>query len=56
MPRWVAERARDTRSRVIAVEDDMQISFYFGIMRALEDLSITRVCRSFIMTFSACAL
>lgn len=41
MPRWVAERARDTRSRVIAVEDDMQISFYFGIMRALEDLSIT---------------
>ena len=41
MPRWVAERARDTHSRVIAVEDDMQISFYFGIMRALEDLSIT---------------
>lgn len=41
MPRWVAERARDMRSRVIAVEDDMQISFYFGIMRALEDLSIT---------------
>ena len=41
MPCWVAERARDTRSRVIAVEDDMQISFYFGIMRALEDLSIT---------------
>lgn len=41
MPRWVAERARDTCSRVIAVEDDMQISFYFGIMRALEDLSIT---------------
>lgn len=41
MPRWVAERAHDTRSRVIAVEDDMQISFYFGIMRALEDLSIT---------------
>lgn len=41
MPHWVAERARDTRSRVIAVEDDMQISFYFGIMRALEDLSIT---------------
>lgn len=41
MPCWVAERARDTRSRVIAVEDGMQISFYFGIMRALEDLSIT---------------
>ena len=41
MPCWVSERARDTRSRVIAVEDDMQISFYFGIMRALEDLSIT---------------
>ena len=41
MPRWVAQHARDTHSRVIAVEGDMQISFYFGIMRALEDLSIT---------------
>ncbi len=40
MPRWVAERARDTKSRVVAVEDDMQISFYFGIKRGLEDVSI----------------
>lgn len=40
MPRWVAERARACKSRVIAVEDDMQIAFYFGIQRGLEDLSI----------------
>ncbi len=40
MPRWVADRARDTRSRVVAVEDDMQIAFYFGIKRGLEDVSI----------------
>ena len=40
MPRWVAERARDTKSRVVAVEDDMQIAFYFGIKRGLEDVSI----------------
>lgn len=40
MPLWVAERARDTKSRVIAVEDDMQIGFYRGIERGLEDCSI----------------
>ncbi|MDY2778110.1 MAG: Xaa-Pro peptidase family protein [Collinsella sp.] len=40
MPRWVADRALESRSSVIAVEDDMQISFYFGILRALEDVSI----------------
>lgn len=40
MPRWVADRARDTKSRVVAVEDDMQIAFYFGIKRGLEDVSI----------------
>ena len=40
MPRWVAERARDCKCRSIAVEDDMQIAFYFGIQRSLEDLSI----------------
>lgn len=40
MPRWVADRARDTKSRVVAVEDDMQIVFYFGIKRGLEDVSI----------------
>lgn len=40
MPRWVADRALETKSSVIAVEDDMQISFYFGIQRGLEDVSI----------------
>ncbi len=40
MPRWVADRALETKSRVVAVEDDMQIAFYFGIKRGLEDVSI----------------
>ena len=40
IPRWVAERARDTKSRTVAVEDDMQINFYRGIERGLEDCSI----------------
>lgn len=41
IPDWVAERALETRSRVIAIEDDMQLSFYRGIVRGLEDRSIT---------------
>ena len=40
MTRWVADRARETKSSVIAVEDDMQISFFRGIERSLEDVSI----------------
>lgn len=40
IPLWIAERARDTKSRVIAVEDDMQIGFYRGIERGLEDCSV----------------
>lgn len=40
IPVWVAQRARDTRSRVVAVEDDMQIGFYRGIERGLEDCSV----------------
>lgn len=40
IPLWVAERARGTKSRVIAVEDDMQIGFYRGIERGLEDCSV----------------
>jgi len=40
MPRWVAEHARSTRSRVVAVEDDMHINFFRGIERGLEDCSI----------------
>ena len=40
IPRWVAERARVTKSRVVAVEDDMQIAFFRGIERGLEDCSV----------------
>lgn len=40
IPMWVARRARDARARVIAIEDDMQLNFYQGILRGLEDLSI----------------
>ncbi len=36
MPRWVAEHARSTKSRVVAVEDDMHINFFRGIERGLE--------------------
>ena len=41
IPGWVARRAYETRSRVVAVEDDMQVSFFRGVERALEDRSIT---------------
>ena len=40
IPDWVAERALRSKSRVVAVEDDMQIGFYNGILRGLEDRSI----------------
>lgn len=40
IPAWVARRAADSRARVIAVEDDMQLNFYQGIVRGLEDLSL----------------
>lgn len=40
IPRWAAERARDTKCRVVAVEDTMELSFYDGLVRGLEDLSI----------------
>lgn len=40
IPRWVAERARDAKCRVVAVEDTMELSFYDGLVRGLEDLSI----------------
>ena len=39
IPEWVARRALATRSRIVAIEDDMQLSFYRGIERGLEDLS-----------------
>lgn len=41
IPGWVAQRAYETKSRVVAIEDDMQLSFYQGILRGLEDRSIT---------------
>lgn len=40
IPTWVAERARATRCRVVAVEDTMELAFYTALMRALEDASI----------------
>ena len=39
-PTWVAARARDTRCRVIALEDTCELSFYIALTRALEDESI----------------
>ncbi|HJA00115.1 M24 family metallopeptidase [Candidatus Collinsella stercoripullorum] len=40
IPGWVAQRALETASRTVAIEDDMQLSFYQGIVRGLEDRSI----------------
>ena len=40
IPGWVAQHALESRSCVIAIEDDMQLSFYQGILRGLEDRSI----------------
>ncbi|WP_346680177.1 M24 family metallopeptidase [Enorma massiliensis] len=40
IPRWAAERARDAKCRVVAVEDTMELSFYDGLVRGLGDLSI----------------
>lgn len=40
IPRWAAERARDAKCRVVAVEDTMELSFYDGLVRGIEDLSI----------------
>ena len=40
IPKWVAERIRDGRCRALAVEDTMELSFYTGLVRALEDASI----------------
>lgn len=40
IPRWAAERARDTKSRTVAVEDTMELAFYNGLVRGLEDVSV----------------
>lgn len=40
IPDWVAERALRLGTRTVAVEDDMQVGFYRGIERGLEDRSI----------------
>ncbi len=41
IPRWVAERARAARSRVVAVEDTMELAFHTGMLRGFEDASIS---------------
>ena len=41
IPRWVGEKARAHRCHAVAVEDTMELSFYFGMLRAFEDLSIS---------------
>ena len=39
-PGWVAGKIAANKCRVCAVEDDMQINFYQGIQRGLEDRSV----------------
>lgn len=41
IPAWVAERSLKTGSRVVAIEDDMQLNFYRALVRGLEDRSIS---------------
>ena len=41
IPGWVAQRALENRCHVVAIEDDMQLSFCRGIVRGLEDRSIS---------------
>ena len=40
IPGWVAGKIAANKCRVCAVEDDMQINFYQGIQRGLEDRSV----------------
>ena len=40
IPGWVAGKIAANKCRVCAVEDDMQINFYQGILRGLEDRSV----------------
>ena len=40
IPSWVAGKIAAHKCRVCAVEDDMQLSFYQGIQRSLEDKSV----------------
>ena len=40
IPCWVAGKIAANKCRVCAVEDDMQINFYQGIQRGLEDRSV----------------
>ncbi len=40
IPRWAAERARDARCRVVAIEDTCELSFHTGLVRGLEDAGI----------------
>lgn len=40
IPKWVADHARLEHCRVIAVEDTMELAFYNGLTRAIEDASL----------------
>lgn len=40
IPKWAAKKAYDARARVVAVEDEMQLNFYQGLQRGLQDLSV----------------
>ena len=40
IPGWVAGKIAANKCRVCAIEDDMQINFYQGIQRGLEDRSV----------------
>ena len=44
-PGWVAGKIAANKCRVCAVGDDMQINFYRGIQRGLEDRSVASCCR-----------
>lgn len=39
IPAWVAARARDTKTHVVAIEDTMELSFYTALTRSFEDNS-----------------
>ena len=41
IPDWVAGKAAAHKCRVVAIEDDMQLNFYQGIVRGLEDRSVS---------------
>ncbi|QWT17082.1 Xaa-Pro peptidase family protein [Collinsella sp. zg1085] len=40
IPEWVAKRVCETHTTTLGIEDDMQLSFHQGLVRALEDRSL----------------